>query len=328
MAVFLHTGKNMNETKKPEKKKKDTPNNSSSPEKKAYNLDNFSDQLDMFRDKLDEETLKELISQHITKLIDRADFSDYRVVFLIDKHNSISGFHSDKIYKAIPDPSKNVLMIIESGGGEIEPAYLISKTCKRLSKEKFVVSIPRRAKSAATLISLGAKEIHMGLLSELGPIDPQFGGFPALGLSNAVEKIAAMTEKYPKSSDMFAKYLNDNLSIRALGYYERVNESATQYAARLLSNKKLPNGKKPDDLADHFTNHYKDHSFVIDSDEATTLLGEDTIKENTKEYLLGNEIYEFLHLIEILFDIFKDKKIRYVGSPSSGLEVIDKPKSK
>jgi hypothetical protein len=44
------------------------------------------------------------------------------------------------------------------------------------------------------------------------------------------------------------------LSIRALGYYERVNESATQYAARLLSNKKLPNGKKFEDLADHFTN--------------------------------------------------------------------------
>jgi len=319
----------MSENNKPEKKKKDTPKNNAAPsDKKIYNLDTFSDQVEMFRDKLDDDTIKELISQHITKLIERSNLSEYRVVFLIDKHNSISGFHSDKIYKAIPDPSQNVLMIIESGGGEIEPAYLISKTCKRLSKDKFVVSIPRRAKSAATLISLGAKEIHMGLLSELGPIDPQFGGFPALGLSNAVEKIAAMTEKFPKSSDMFAKYLNENLSIRALGYYERVNESATQYAARLLSNKNLPNGKKPEDLADHFTNHYKDHSFVIDSDEATTLLGQEIIKENTQEYLLGNEIYEFLHFIEILFDIFKEKRIRYVGSPSSGLEITNKPKEK
>jgi ClpP class serine protease len=198
----------MSENTKP--KKKDAPKNSSATsDKKTYNLDNISDQVEMFRDKLDDDTIKEIIYQHINQLIDRASLSEYRVVFLIDKHNSISGFHSDKIYKAIPDSTQNVLMIIESGGGEIEPAYLISKTCKRLSKEKFVVSIPRRAKSAATLISLGAKEIHMGLLSELGPIDPQFGGFPALGLSNAVEKIAAMTEKFPKSSDMFAKYLNE-----------------------------------------------------------------------------------------------------------------------
>ncbi len=40
----------------------------------------------------------------------------------------------------------------------------------------------------------------MGLLSELGPIDPQFGGFPALGLSNAMEKIAEMSEQYPNAS--------------------------------------------------------------------------------------------------------------------------------
>jgi hypothetical protein len=215
-------------------------------------------------------------------------------------------------------------MIIQSKGGSIEPAYLISKTCKRLAKSKFNVVIPRKAKSAATLISLGANELHMGLLSELGPIDPQFGGFPALGLSNAMEKVAEMSEKYPKASDMFAKYLTDNINIQHLGYFERINESATQYALRLLDGKEFPDGKTSESLADHFTNHYKDHSFVIDSDEAASLLGPKAVKEKTKEYELGNSVYEFLDFLGILFEIFKKKTMRYVGDIQSGLDLNDK----
>ncbi len=61
-------------------------------------------------------------------------------------------------------------------------------------------------------------------------------------------------------------------------------------------------------LADHFTNHYKDHGLVIDSDEALELLGNKTIKVGSKEYLAANKIYEFLNFIDILFGIFKNKK--------------------
>ncbi len=63
-----------------------------------------------------------------------------------------------------------------------------------------MVSVPRRAKSAATLISLG-DEIHMGELSELGPIDPQVGKprLPVLSLrSSALECIATLCKNIPK----------------------------------------------------------------------------------------------------------------------------------
>lgn len=297
-------------------------------EEKTYNLDLIADQVAMFRDNLDIDTIKTLVSSYIEKTLAKHDLLAYRVIFLFDEYNSISTLHSDRIYRAISDlnQEQDILMFIESGGGKIEPAYLISKTCKRLAKSKFVVSVPRRAKSAATLISLGANEIHMGLLSELGPIDPQFGGFPALGLANAVEKIAAMTEKFPASSDMLAKYLTNNVDIKTLGYFERINESATQYAIRLLRGKTLPDNKTCEALADHFTNHYKDHGFVIDSDEASDLLGKDIIKEGTKEYLAGNEIYELLHFLSFLFSVFKSKNMQYLGSIQNGLELTEKEK--
>lgn len=292
---------------------------------KAYDLSNPSDLVTLIRDESDEE-IKKHLATYIYKLINDYALSSYRVVLLYDGHFSINQFHSNKIYEAVSDLEKkcDILMIIVSDGGKIEPAYLISKTCKRLSKKKFVVSIPRRAKSAATLIALGASEIHMGLLSELGPIDPKFGGFPALGLANALEKIASLSAKFPDSAEMFAKYLTSNLNIKDLGYFERINESAVQYAQRLLDGKNFPDGKTAESLADHFTNHYKDHSFVIDADEAARLLGKSTVKEETKKYEFGNKLYKVLDFVDLLLRVFKKKTMRYVGSINDGLDFNDK----
>ncbi|MDA9096079.1 ATP-dependent Clp protease proteolytic subunit [Porticoccaceae bacterium] len=297
-------------------------------DKKNYDLGSINDQVSMFRDKLEIDDIKDRVEAHVEYIVCQHGLEKYFVVLLFDQYKSIAEFHSNKIYRSIAhlDGKKDILMFIESSGGQIEPAYLISKTCKRLAKKKFSVAIARRAKSAATLISLGASEIHMGLLSELGPIDPQFGGFPALGLANAVEKIAEMTERIPSASDMLAKYLTNNVSIRDLGYFERINESAAQYAIRLLNGKSLPDGQTCETLAGHFTNHYKDHGFVIDSDEASELLGREIIKEGTPEYQAANEIYEFLYFIDFLFGLFKEQNIRYVGEIRTGFDVFDKNK--
>lgn len=288
---------------------------------RVYDLNKGSDIIALVKEETDNK-VQECLAAHITSLQTKNGLDAYRLVFLYDDYYSITQHHSDQIYKALSDLEKptDVLMILVSGGGKIEPAYLISKTCKRLSKAKFAVSIPRKAKSAATLISLGADEVHMGLLSELGPIDPQIGGFPALGLANAVEKIASLSAKFPDSADMFAKYLTANLNIRDLGYFERINESAVQYAQRLLDGKKFPSGKTAEQVANHLTNHYKDHSFVIDADEASTLLGPELIKQRTPEYEFGNEVYEFIELVDLFCRIFRKKTVRYLGSVSNGLD--------
>jgi ClpP class serine protease len=74
------------------------------------------------------------------------------------------------------------LLIVNSPGGRVEPAYLISKSLKSIAHKHFSVAIPRRAKSAATLLALGADQIHMGMISQLGPIDPQDKGFARVGI--------------------------------------------------------------------------------------------------------------------------------------------------
>ncbi len=64
-------------------------------------------------------------------------------------------------------------LILESPGGYPLSAERIVKVCKTYSSN-FRVVVPQRAKSAATMISMGAHGILMGPAAELGPIDPQY----------------------------------------------------------------------------------------------------------------------------------------------------------
>jgi len=77
--------------------------------------------------------------------------------------------------------TKRIYLIIESPGGDINVAVKIVKMLRAAFPEGFSVIVPNIAKSAATMLVLGADEVIMGPSSELGPIDPQiivFTGIP------------------------------------------------------------------------------------------------------------------------------------------------------
>lgn len=100
-------------------------------EEKTYDLQKWSDVVALFRDELNDEQIKSHVAKHIQSLISESKVDKYRVVFLFDDWHSISQYHSNQIYKAVSDLNKrsDILFILQSGGGKIEPAYLISKTC-------------------------------------------------------------------------------------------------------------------------------------------------------------------------------------------------------
>ena len=204
-------------------------------------------------------------------------FKNYHTVFLWTKE-SLDDFHLNRIHERLKEKKskeKDILLIIDNEGGYIEPAFQISKICNKHKKEKFIVAIPRRAKSAATLISVGANEIHMGDLSQLGPIDPQIYNTPALGIRDALNAIAEIVKKYPESTNLFSQFLDKKINLQILGWLERIPKSASQYAQKLLSINHRLSEKEMEEIASKLVEDYKDHGFVIDADEAKIILGKD-----------------------------------------------------
>lgn len=238
--------------------------------------------------------------EHLKQIISKSKIKDkYNIVILYDNTTMLKT-DADKVYNAVTsfDKKKPILMVLLSGGGVPGSAYLIGKLCREYSNGTFLVAVPRYAKSAATLLCCAANEIHMGSLSELGPIDPQFNGLPALGLKNSIEHIAELVTENPNSSEMFAKYLQLSIEPIQIGYYERVAESSVQYAENLLSSHQANLPKPASEIANELVYKYKDHGFVIDKSEATKILGSKVIKTNTDEYELGNSIYQFLESLK------------------------------
>jgi len=273
------------------------------------------------------EETKPDITRHLQGLIDNSPLREkYSFLFLWDDADQINRYTANQIYAALSGKKGNekqdILLILYSLGGLIEPAYLISKCCQEYTKDKFIIAVPGQAKSAATLLAMGADEIHMGLMSELGPIDPQIGRYPALGLGEAVRYLASLCKTYPESSEMFAKYLSLSLDLRYLGYLERVAQSAVQYAQRLLKNKQLPTGQTAGMIAERLVYGYKDHNFVIDREEAEFLLGKSFVKGDSAEYHFADSVHKFLGRASLAFRVFKKTDFKIIGDLDSGIGLV------
>ena len=263
------------------------------------------------------EKMEELLTAYANKLCSE-DFKSYHTLFLWS-NEPISDFHLLSIYSSLKtislnnDGKKNILLVIKSDGGNIEPAFKISKLCNKYKKEKFVVAIPHRAKSAATLIAIGANEIHFGSLGELGPIDPQIpvdsdikAFVPALGFHDAFVALAKIVTEYPKSVELFSNFLDNKISLEYFGLFTRLPKSAIQYAQKLLSLNHLSiDEEQIKKIATGLVETYKDHGFVIDVKEAQNIFGKNIAERLIHEQSsfidrLDHFYYNLLHFENLL----------------------------
>lgn len=78
-----------------------------------------------------------------------------------------------------PSSKKDLVLILHSNGGYSLSAERIIDICRNYcvrknDGSKFFVIVPKKAKSAATIVALGADKIYLRDTAELGPVDPQF----------------------------------------------------------------------------------------------------------------------------------------------------------
>ncbi len=179
---------------------------------------------------------------------------------------------------------KKVYLMVQSPGGDGHTAEKIIQICRTAFPEGFSVIVPQSAKSAATMLSLGADRIVMGEASELGPIDPQIQStgpagqpqlIPARAYLSAINIIRDKVKADPASIQIYFPVLQQ-LSPQMIGMCVDLIQFSEDFARRWL-----PVGAMKGCVQTDVTNtvsqliaggRYGLHGSVISREDATNVL--------------------------------------------------------
>lgn len=227
-------------------------------------------------------------------------FDDAPIWFLIQNRNA--GPHQmigprvrDDLFSERPrlKHCETVVLVLDSAGGYADYAYQIGRYFQRHSG-KFIVVVPRYAKSAATLLSLGAETIYMGDDAQLGPLDAQVDNQEAEENMSALDEVQALErlnasaitqvdqtmnmlvwrtgKKVQTLLPLALNFVAQSMAplmekIDAVHYTQqaRVLKVAEDYAVRLLeANYESDSAER---IAHELVHGYSEHGFVIDVEE-------------------------------------------------------------
>lgn len=216
-------------------------------------------------------------------------------------------------------------LFLFSYGGELEAAWELVNLMREYNVE-FSVLIPYHARSAATLIALGAKEVIMGKMGSLGPIDPfiriRGGELNGMQLSAAdidsYEDFLSTEYDIEKPEDKMRAFemLGRNVSPLLLGKAYR-NYLETRKDAENMLRRNIKDPKRVKSIVRCFIKDIKTHNHSISRAEAK------------KSGL--NVVYTDKKLEQLTWDLYKqyEKKMKmdipYIDEPPKDKERRDVP---
>lgn len=108
------------------------------------------------------------------------------------------------------DRTKGLDILLHTPGGDLAATESIVDYLRSMFGNNVRAIIPQLAMSAGTMIACSCDEIIMGKQSNIGPVDPQFGGIPAHGVisefNTAIEKIKEDPSTTPIWQTVVSKY--------------------------------------------------------------------------------------------------------------------------
>jgi hypothetical protein len=179
--------------------------------------------------------------------------------------------------------NEDVDLLIHTGGGDIDAAEkLIEMLRQKVGTGRLRVVIPDFAKSAGTLMALGADEIIMGDSSELGPIDPQVvridkdGNRVPQSVQNYLDAYSEHRETLRLNpNDITAQLLLSKLDPATIKHYENVLLRSRKIAERLLQTGMFKETGNWSGAASTLidTKAWPSHAQMISWQEATATIG-------------------------------------------------------
>lgn len=253
-------------------------------------------------------------------------FESY-IVLALWTHQEIELRHAERVAEALDRLNSarehDILLVLGSRGGQGRAAYDICVLCQSRAREKFVVVVPGRAKSAATLIALGADELHLGQHAALGPIDPQISDPPFPEVNDALEWIGALAQEYPESAAGYLSqyYVDEARQWERAGHIERSNASMVQDAETLMR-RKTHLVQRAHEIAHELVHGYEDHGFDIDREHAAELLGTSWTKTQSNELAFSEQLHALLLVVEGEAE-HRNQRIELVGAVEDGITIED-----
>lgn len=196
------------------------------------------------------------------------------LVVMIDQIQSESVTYFAELIHGL-DTSRDLHLMLCSPGGDGETAVRLARMAQAAS-DRFIVLVPESAKSAATILALGAHEIVMGPTSDLGPIDPQIfvpdrGFVGAKDLIAAVDRAVDEVDKRPNTYPLHAAMLGgiEATSVQfARSALSRTADLARQAISSNPSRKKAAVDKLFQSIKEPLIELPHTHGAVIGADEA------------------------------------------------------------
>ncbi len=194
-------------------------------------------------------------------------------------------------------PKTPIVLLIDSPGGSAEAAYKLARFL-RIHCGGYTAIVPRYAKSAATLLALGADEILLGDCGELGPLDAQLVDPDREEIKSALEEVQALErllsfalvsldksmmfvmmrtqKKIETLLPTMSRFVTDMIrplfeGIDAVHYTQtsRMLKVGEDYAIRLLKNR-YPKDQA-EKIARALVENYPEHGFIIDIIETKSI---------------------------------------------------------
>lgn len=180
------------------------------------------------------------------------------------------------------EPGDSLDLLLHTPGGDVDQAERLVLMCRKaIVGGKFRVVVPDSAKSAGTLMALGADSIVMGFCSELGPIDPQItvataGGEPmqrpAQSFLDGLDAIVRDTADEGLSPAYFP--LLDKLDPALIDFCRKALKRSEELARKFLVSSMLAGDEeRAANIAARLNNsrQYLSHGAVVDADDAVAL---------------------------------------------------------
>lgn len=133
------------------------------------------------------------------------DLTGARLIVMIDQvfHHGVTLLEE---LVADADPTKPLHLMLSTPGGDGEVAVRLLRLLQSRCSELTIV-IPDMAKSAGTIMCLGADHILMAPMSDLGPVDPQFQvGDRLVGAKEIDRAVASAEERINQAPDSYPLY--------------------------------------------------------------------------------------------------------------------------